>query len=329
MCRRRSSGWTKAKTDVVIAFWGFNESFQGYDGIEKFKAELDKYLKDLKAAKFNGTSAPRVVLFSPIAEEKMADPNLPGPDREQHESAELHRRDGRGGEGERRAVRRSLTPSRRSCTRTRKQPLTHNGIHLTVAGYHALAPVIYKAIFGAEPPADDAALEKIRDAVRVKNDMWLSRYRTVDQFNIFGGRSTIGYESGKGGPKVDNRYVLWPELAVRDVMTENREKRVWALAQGKRSEDRRLQCAASAEDRHQQARPESGRLLHLHQRRRGDQAHDGAERREDSSWSRARSSSRNSSARCRWLGTPKAGSGFPPGRTTPSGRRGAKKATSC
>ena len=78
----------------------------------------------------------------------------------------------------------------------------------------------------------DATLEKIREAVQVKNEMWLSRYRTVDQYNIFGGRSTIGYQSGEGGPKVDNRAVLWPELAERDVMTENREKRVWALAKG-------------------------------------------------------------------------------------------------
>ena len=68
--------------------------------------------------------------------------------------------------------------------------------------------------------------------MQVKNDMWLSRYRTVDRYNVYGGRSTIGYESGKGGPKVDNRAVMWPEMAERDVMTENREKRVWALAKG-------------------------------------------------------------------------------------------------
>ena len=68
-------------------------------------------------------------------------------------------------------------------------------------------------------PADDALLEKIRAAVLVKNAEWESRYRTVDQYNIFGDRSRIGYVSGKGGPKVDNAAVLQPELAVRDVMT--------------------------------------------------------------------------------------------------------------
>ena len=34
------------KTDVVLAFYGFNESFAGPDGVGKFKQELDVFLKD-------------------------------------------------------------------------------------------------------------------------------------------------------------------------------------------------------------------------------------------------------------------------------------------
>ncbi len=60
----------------------------------------------------------------------------------------------------------------------------------------------------------------------------VQRYRTVDQFNIYGQRSKIGYESGKGGPKFTNADLLHPEMAVRDVMTENRDQRVWAVARG-------------------------------------------------------------------------------------------------
>ena len=222
---------TNVKADVIFAFWGFNESFKGYEGIEKFKSEMDKYLKDLKAAKFNGKSAPRIVLFSPIAQEKVADPNFP--DATANNTNLQNYSDAMAEVAKANGVQFvDLYNPSLQLYKTAKQPLTHNGIHLTVAGYQALAPVIYKAVFGANPPPVNAALEKIREAVRVKNDMWLSRYRTVDQYNIFGGRSTIGYQSGKDGPKVDNRAILWPELAQRDVMTENREKRVWALAKG-------------------------------------------------------------------------------------------------
>lgn len=37
--------WTQA--DVVFAFYGFNESFKGYEGIEDFKKRVDAFLKDL------------------------------------------------------------------------------------------------------------------------------------------------------------------------------------------------------------------------------------------------------------------------------------------
>lgn len=222
----------KAGADVVLAFWGFNEAFKGDEGLGKFKTDLDAYLKDLKSKKFNGVSAPRVVLFSPIAQEKGTDPNWPDPEQnnpniEKYTAVMLD-------------VAKAndvqfvdlYTPSVSMFTKTEK-PLTHNGIHLTTDGYHELAPIIYQALFKAAPPADDALLEKIRAAVVVKNEMWLSRYRTVDQFNIFGGRSTIGYKSANtDGKDRDNRYVIWPELAVRDVMTQNRENRVWALAKG-------------------------------------------------------------------------------------------------
>ena len=221
----------KAKADVVLAFWGFNESFRGYDGLAKFKADLEKFIKDTKAAQYNGKSSPRLVLFSPIAQEKMADPNFPDPAANNTNLQNYTAAMAEVAQANDVQFVDLFTPSQ-ALYKAAKKPLTHNGIHLSVAGYQALAPVIYKAVFAAEPPAADAALEKIRAAVQVKNEMWLSRYRTVDQYNIFGGRSTIGYESGKGGPKVDNRAVLWPELAVRDTMTENREKRVWAVAKG-------------------------------------------------------------------------------------------------
>ena len=75
----RDQWLTQTKADVVLAFYGFNESFKGPAGLEKFKADLDKYLKDTKAQNYSGKGAPRLVLFSPIANEKIDDPNLPDP----------------------------------------------------------------------------------------------------------------------------------------------------------------------------------------------------------------------------------------------------------
>ncbi len=219
------------QADVVLAFWGFNESFKGYDGLPKFKDELDKYLKDLKAAKFNGKSAPRVVLVSPIAQEKGVNPNWPAPTANNNNLQNYTAAMAEVAKANDVQFVDLYGPSQALYEKA-KVPLTFNGIHLTTEGYHELAPVLYQSLFGVKPPEDDALLEKIRAAVVVTNEAWLARYRTVDQYNIFGGRSTIPYLSNTDGKKYDNRYVLWPELAARDVMTENREKRVWAVAKG-------------------------------------------------------------------------------------------------
>ena len=112
------------------------------------------------------------------------------------------------------------------------QPLTFNGIHLTEAGYKLLAPHMFKVLFGRDAPPIDSKLESLRAAVVDKNEMWFSRYRTVDGYNVYGGRSKLSFPSGKPGSKITNYEVMQEEMSVRDVMTANRDKRIWAIAHG-------------------------------------------------------------------------------------------------
>jgi mono/diheme cytochrome c family protein/glucose/arabinose dehydrogenase/lysophospholipase L1-like esterase len=219
------------KADVVLAFYGFNESFAGTDGLAKFKQDLDAFIKDKRKANYSGKGAPQLVLFSPIAAEKMPDPNLTDPAENNRNlsaytqaMAEVAKAD------EVRFV--DLFAASQQLYASAKQPLTFNGIHLTEAGNKALAPLIVAAAFATIAPPPGAALEKLRTAVVDKSETWHSRYRTVDSYNIFGGRSKLSYESGKGGPKVSNAEVMHEEMSVRDVMTANRDKRVWSVAQG-------------------------------------------------------------------------------------------------
>src|SRR6187200_2890542 len=66
-----------SKADVIIAFFGFNESFKGEAGLEKFKNDLDEWIKHTKAQDYSGKGAPRIALVSPIAAEDLGNPNLP------------------------------------------------------------------------------------------------------------------------------------------------------------------------------------------------------------------------------------------------------------
>src|SRR5262245_46350517 len=68
---------TDTRADVVFAFFGYNESFAGEAGLDRFKADLGQFIKHTLAQKYNGHSAPRLVLFSPVTHENLHDRNLP------------------------------------------------------------------------------------------------------------------------------------------------------------------------------------------------------------------------------------------------------------
>ncbi len=62
---------TQQQADVILVAYGFNESFAGQDGLANFRQSLRKYIAELKTRAFNGKSAPRIVLLSPIANENV------------------------------------------------------------------------------------------------------------------------------------------------------------------------------------------------------------------------------------------------------------------
>jgi len=72
------------------------------------------------------------------------------------------------------------------------KPLTINGVHLNEHGDHLIAQAIVQSLFQAGPKSDREAaqLEKIRAAVVDKDFYWFNRYRTVDGYNVYGGRSS-------------------------------------------------------------------------------------------------------------------------------------------
>src|SRR2546421_322373 len=47
---------TANRTDVVFAFFGYNESFAGEAGLPKFKADLEAFIRNTLGQKYNGRS---------------------------------------------------------------------------------------------------------------------------------------------------------------------------------------------------------------------------------------------------------------------------------
>ncbi len=106
-------------------------------------------------------------------------------------------------------------------------PLTINGVHLNETGNRLLAKVIIDGLVAGRQAANEPRLDKVRQAVLDKNFYWFNRYRTVDGYSIFGGRADLSFTDGQ-----TNRVVAQREMEILDVMTANRDKRIWAVAQG-------------------------------------------------------------------------------------------------
>ncbi|AMV37813.1 PVC-type heme-binding CxxCH protein [Planctomyces sp. SH-PL62] len=214
---------TKNQTDVVCAFFGYNES---YGNLAQFRTDLDAFIKHTREQKYNGRTAPKLVLFSPIAFEDRHDPSLPdGKD----VNLRLERLT---------AVMRDLAEARdvrfidlfqpsRKLYEDAKTPLTINGLHLTSEGDRLVAEVVERALFGSNKKQDAERFAKLRQAVLDKSDIWFNRYRTVDGYSIYGGRADLAFVENQ-----TNRVVAQREMEVLDVMTANRDERIWAIAEG-------------------------------------------------------------------------------------------------
>ncbi|MBI5692357.1 MAG: hypothetical protein HZC55_19925 [Verrucomicrobia bacterium] len=229
---------TRVQAGTVFAFFGYNESFAGPEGLPKFREDLEKFLRETRAKNYNGLSAPRIVLFSPIAVEKHPDPNFEYRPEINANLAAYSRamadvaRDQAGV-----TFVDLFTPSQElyaEAARTGQPPFTINGVHLNSSGEARLIARIGATLMGpGAPDLQSPAAEGVRALVNEKNAMWHSRYRAVDGYNIYGDRSKIAYVSHPDTPKITNTHIMMEEMAQREVMTANLERKLWATAAGK------------------------------------------------------------------------------------------------
>jgi putative heme-binding domain-containing protein len=218
---------TRTQADVVFAFFGYNESFGDEAGLPQFRRDLEEFIKHTLSQKYNGRSAPRLVLFSPIAHENLHNPHLP-------DGRENNRRLERYTQVMAEVARAYNIPfvdlfhATKELYTQEPGPFTINGIHLNERGNQAVARLIDQLLFpGPAPDRPTEWLEKVRQAVRERNFYWFQRYRTVDGYNVYGGRSKLRYTDG-----ISNYEVMQREMQVLDVMTANRDRRIWAVARG-------------------------------------------------------------------------------------------------
>lgn len=217
---------THSKADVIFAFFGYNESFAGEEGLPQFKQQLTAFIDHTLSQKYNGASAPRLVLFSPIAHENVRSPHLPDGS-ENNARLKLYTQAMAEVAAAKKIPFVDLHQPTEKLYASAKTPLTLNGIHLTPEGNRQLAEVIDAKLFDSSITRSDSQLARLRQAILDKNLRWYNRYRVTDGYNVYGGRSGTGNYDGQ-----TNFTISMRELEIVDVQTANRDKRIWAVAKG-------------------------------------------------------------------------------------------------
>ncbi|MFN0244108.1 MAG: PVC-type heme-binding CxxCH protein [Planctomycetota bacterium] len=214
----------RSQADVVFAFWGFNESFDGEPGRAAFRTELAAWVEHVRGLRNAADRPLRVVLFSSVPFANPGNPSLPA-------GGELNARLARYDETQAEVAAALGVPLVDLATplRTRQARgaagLSINGVHLTEAGNEVLADAVAHA-FGIEQHPDAARQSAVREVVREKDLLWFNRYQATDGYNVHGGRSSLSYDG------VTNFEVLQRELEVLDALCDQLDLAIRAVARG-------------------------------------------------------------------------------------------------
>ena len=205
---------THEQVDVIFAAYGFNESFAGAEGEDEFRNKLTALVQQLQTRAFNGKTAPKIVLVSPIANENIdgvaaADMN----NARIKAYAEIVRSVAKQqGVGFANVYEETLEAGASA-----GHDITINGAHLNKEGYGVFANTLYEEIFAEKAPKLN---ERIRKTVVDKNRQYFRRYRPVNTFYYTGGRNkSYGYLD------------FLPAMQNFEIMTGNRDETIWKLAQ--------------------------------------------------------------------------------------------------
>ena len=231
------------KADVIFAFFGYNESYGGDAGLPAFRQQLDEWITHTLAQKYNGRSAPRIVLFSPIAHQDLRNPDLPD-GRENNVRLERYTAAMAQVAAARSVPFVNLFAPTKALFEGTRAPLTVDGVHLNEEGNRRLAEIIDRELFG--PPThtySPAYISALQRAVADRNFTWFNRYRTTDSFATFGDRAFLTFirtnprdvnpsrvAINKEDVLPTNYEVLEREVEVLDTMTSNRDQRIFRTA---------------------------------------------------------------------------------------------------
>lgn len=214
---------SRLKADIIIAFFGYNESFQGKKGLDKYKAELDAFIKHTLRQRYNGKSRPQLAIVSPIAFEDLSK-QLDLPDgKQENANLQLYAAAMKEIAAKNKVHYVDAYTPTSSWFASPDDAWTIDGFQLTDAGYAKLAPLLADRIFGEVATKAETHRSLVREAVLEKNWMWHNDFKIPNGVHVYGRRYN---------PFGPENYPA--EIAKIREMTALRDEAIWLAAKGER-----------------------------------------------------------------------------------------------
>ncbi|WP_162415564.1 PVC-type heme-binding CxxCH protein [Cyclobacterium roseum] len=214
--------WIKRhEADIIVGFFGYNESFEGQEGLEDYKNELEAFINHTKNTLYNGEAAPQLALVSPIAFENLSgDFDLPNGEKE-NDHLKLYTQAMQEIAAANEVLFVDAFEPSQSWYANSEEYLTIDGFQLTEEGYKQFSHFLTDALFGSDDAVAEDRREAIHAAVLEKNWMWHNDYKIPNGVHVFGRRYN---------PFGPDNYPY--ELQKIRQMTANRDQAIWNASQG-------------------------------------------------------------------------------------------------
>ncbi len=214
---------SRHEADVILAFFGYNESFQGADGLENYKGELDAFIKHTLSQNYNGNASPQMAIISPIAfEDLSASRDLPNGNKENENLALYTKAMKEVSEKNKVLFVDAFEPSKKWYSSS-SEPLTIDGSQLNEEGYKKLAVLLADQVFGKSTTKAEQHRSLIHEMVMEKNWKWHNDYKSPNGVHVYGRRYN---------PFGPDNYPM--ELEKIRQMTAIRDEAIWKAAKGEK-----------------------------------------------------------------------------------------------
>ena len=215
--------WLKRlEADIIIGFFGYSESFQGPEGLENYKGELEAFIRHTYSQKYNGDTT-QLALVSPIAFEDLSSQlDLPNGEKENENLALYTQAMKEVAEKNNVLFVDAFNPSKAWYSDS-NEALTIDGFQLNEEGYQKFSQLLVDEIFGKTKVQAEEHRELVLAAVKEKNWMWHNDFKIPNGVHVFGRR----YD-----PFGSDNYPA--EIKKIREMTDIRDQAIWMAVKGEK-----------------------------------------------------------------------------------------------